>query len=190
MREGDRMRRNVHLPRRLDPAVLARLLSQIVVVHDSGCWLVRGRKDKYFYIHPTPGGPKEAAHRYVYEAFVGPIPRGFVVDHLCENRGCQNPLHLEPVTMQLNIQRGRAGARQAEKTNCLRGHPLSGQNLYLIRSGDRVIARRCRACNALAARRYYESRGRLAQARRGKSLIGGIDKYEPRMERPQAGEGS
>lgn len=45
-------------------------------------------------------------HRYVYERLVGPIPTGLVIDHLCRNRACFNPDHLEPVTQRENCLRG------------------------------------------------------------------------------------
>lgn len=82
------------------------------------------------------------AHRFLYQLAYGPLPSGMQVDHLCRNRACINPNHLEPVTVKENVLRGMGFAAQnARKTHCKRGHPLSGENL--IFSGG---SRKCRIC--------------------------------------------
>lgn len=96
------------------------------------------------------------AHRYVYEKEVGIIPKDFVIDHLCRNGLCVNPKHLEAVTNIENIMRGNgAPAINARKTHCVRGHELSGDNLYNRRSGKRA----CRTCGNLynASRKRHKS---------------------------------
>ena len=81
---------------------------------------------------------KELAHRWAYEQAVGPIPEGLDIDHLCRNRACVNPEHLEPVTRAENIRRA------AEvKTACPAGHPYSEENTY-VRPG--TTHRKCRTC--------------------------------------------
>lgn len=77
-------------------------------------------------------------HRWSYEQFVGPIPEGFDIDHLCRNRACLNPDHLEPVTRAENIRRA-----SALKTCCPAGHPYTAENTY-VRPG--TVHRKCRAC--------------------------------------------
>jgi hypothetical protein len=71
------------------------------------------------------------AHRIVYELERGSIPDGFQIDHLCRNRGCVNPAHLEAVTQRTNILRGTGfSARNARKTHCPQGHALTPDNVY------------------------------------------------------------
>lgn len=96
------------------------------------------------------------AHRVIYELFIAPVPTGMVLDHLCRNRRCVNPGHLEPVTNRENILRGTGfAARHARKTRCPRGHEYTEENTYVDRGG----MRHCRACDA--ERHAVKRRGRL-----------------------------
>lgn len=91
------------------------------------------------------GGKNYRAHRLVYELLVGKIPTGLVCDHLCRNKKCVNPKHIEPVTSKVNTLRGTGlTAQNARKKDCKRGHPLSGKNLKIIRGRT---YRTCRACH-------------------------------------------
>lgn len=76
----------------------------------------------------------EKAHRWSYEYFVGPIPEGKEIDHLCRMRNCVNPDHLEAVIHKENCKRGNVGnsaaLRQRSKTNCPQGHPYNDVNTY------------------------------------------------------------
>jgi hypothetical protein len=75
---------------------------------------------------------------------VGPIPEGLTIDHLCRVRHCVNPAHLEAVSERVNILRGNgAGARNARKTHCVKGHAFTPDNLYRDYQGYR----RCRRCH-------------------------------------------
>jgi hypothetical protein len=80
-----------------------------IVPLETGCWLWVGncRQDGYGKFGIGPDGFQDSSHRVAYELFIGPIPKGFQLDHLCRNRSCANPLHLEPVTPAENINRGR-----------------------------------------------------------------------------------
>jgi len=96
-------------------------------------------------------GHSISAHRAAYELLIETVPSGIVVDHLCRNRTCVNPDHLEPVTQRVNLARGLNG----QKTACPRGHPYSGVNLVLKRTPTGV-GRACRTCKVEGIRRWRE----------------------------------
>lgn len=78
---------------------------------DSGCWEWIGTKKSNGYGCVWNEGRTLLAHRVSYEAFVRPIPDGLQIDHLCRNKGCINPAHLEPVTPKVNTCRARDARR-------------------------------------------------------------------------------
>ena len=82
-------------------------------VDTGGCWLWHGSINKYGHgqWHPHTGHLMCHAHRAAYELFTGPIPEGMVIDHLCRNRACVNPSHLEAVMQSTNLRRGKNGNR-------------------------------------------------------------------------------
>jgi len=107
------------------------------------CWTWVGGKQGQGYGQIRVAGKELLAHRLAYELFVGPIPSGRHIDHLCRTRNCVNPSHLEAVSLVENVLRGNGFyALNARKTHCPKGHPYSGSNLYRTPKGHR----RCRQC--------------------------------------------
>lgn len=118
----------------------ARFWSKVDRTGDDDCWLWRGQVTRQGYGRIKVARRFLHAHRFAYELEVGPIPEGLTIDHLCCNRLCQNPAHMEPVTAGENSRRANSG-----KTHCKRGHPLSGDNIRFDKRGGRV----CRTCARL-----------------------------------------
>jgi HNH endonuclease len=138
--------------------VQAYILSR-VERNDNDCWVWTGYINPKGYGKCQIKGFGQMAHRVSYQAFVGPIPDGLTIDHLCRTRNCANPEHLEPVSQRENSMRGDTiPAHHAAKTHCKNGHPLSGENLY--RDSRQ---RHCRICVRENGRRY-RARKRAAQA--------------------------
>lgn len=131
------------------------------LVDDNGCWVWK-RPDCNGYGGFSNRGVRVYAHRWSYQFFVGPIPEGLEIDHLCRNRACVNPDHLEPVTSRVNVLRGiGVSAMNSRKTHCVRGHPFSGNNLAIRPDGGRT----CLACRRMyAAQHYYRTSDDLFDA--------------------------
>jgi len=127
------------------------------VVTTDGCWQwTGGRSDGYGRF--WTGTQSYRAHRWAYEQLVGPIPADRQIDHLCRNRTCVNPAHLDIVDSRENSWRGVGPpAINGRKTHCLRGHPLSGDNLYRRPNG----ARGCRTCKRVQLRQFEARRTRI-----------------------------
>ena len=128
------------------------------------CWPWQGRLDRYGYgeyrrrfgHRGEGGGSYWRAHRVAYELLVGPIPNDLVIDHLCRNRSCCNPAHMEPVTNAENLHRGAGHARLIPLPLCCpNGHEYTVENTlmrYYPRDGRSY--RTCRACAKERRRRH------------------------------------
>ncbi len=125
---------------------------------NSGCWLWTGASAE------SSGGygrfASKSAHRVSYSALVGPIPDGLVIDHVCRQRCCVNPNHLEPVTSQVNTQRGDLSMARGSvghwcrrATSCVNGHEFTPENIKPRPNGQRA----CRTC-ALARQTVFNAK--------------------------------
>lgn len=131
----------------MDPKIVERFWSK--VEKTEGCWNWTGDTNGSGYGRFWPTWRKWiTAHRFAYKLLVGPIPDGKILDHLCENKVCVRPDHVRATTHAGNVLRGKGPtARNARKTTCKRGHPLSGENLKLYKPPNYPRALRvCRAC--------------------------------------------
>jgi hypothetical protein len=138
-----RNERKVVLPHSLD--VLMMLISHSRYNKSSGCleWISSLTVTGYARFQSGQG------HRAMYELCYGLIPRGLVIDHVCSNKKCVNPFHLEAVTQQENVIRGYH--RRIRKTECVRGHYFDEQNTYVFKDGRRM----CKQCRSIHYDKYY-----------------------------------
>lgn len=107
------------------------------------CWPWKGGLDRGGYGRFQTGRKFFAAHRVAFGLSKGPIEPGLVLDHLCHNRACCNPAHLEQVTSRENTMRGQATCSEPMRSGrCQRGHALTESNIYRYSSGNRA----CKTC--------------------------------------------
>jgi hypothetical protein len=134
---------------------------RIEIDETTGCWNWTGSvgQNGYGYVaHPT--FVTEPAHRASYRLFVGRLKKGMEIDHLCKNRRCVNPAHLEQVTGKENQRRSDGtGGVNFRKTHCIRGHAFDEENTYVTPRGDR----QCRKC-----RNEAEKIGRVKRLERAR----------------------
>jgi hypothetical protein len=166
----------------------ARFISKTRVDRTTGCWkwtgtiLSRGYGQYY-----VGGGQKNRiqllAHRFAYEVLIGPIPSDLTIDHLCRNRACVNPLHMEVVTRGENVLRGiGTSAVNKRKKKCIHGHAFTDANTY--RPPGNPNQRMCREC--LRARDRANNAKRRAYFRRYQRSARGREVQRAYRERKRA----
>lgn len=130
-----------------------------------GCWIWKAARSSdgygsFYQPHPTENRMHaNGAHVYAYRELVGPIPDGMEIDHLCRDRACVNPLHLEAVTHQVNVQRGDAGRFLAETRPRFLGDGLCSAGLHNMGDPDNIRVRsdgtrQCGSCYDIASREW------------------------------------
>jgi hypothetical protein len=121
------------------------------------CWIWRGPTSSvtgYGVFAVT--GSSLGAHRAAYLDARGPIDLGLVLDHLCRNKRCVNPEHLEPVTPRENTLRSPIVCPPA----CSKGHPFTPENTRMYMSGNGTRTRHCLTCGRERAKRSMAAKRR------------------------------
>jgi hypothetical protein len=124
--------------------------NKFVKIAENGCWEWQGHLDIGGYGTFSFNNKPVKAHRFSFEYHNGPIPKGLELDHLCRNRACVNPYHLEPVTRQINESRAIQNPHNKLKTHCPLGHPYDLINTYFDKDGGRD----CKICMKLRGKKY------------------------------------
>lgn len=139
------------------PNELPRYIKRNIDPGSNGCWVWNRSKDRDGYGWASNNNKTYLAHRLVYAFIRGPIAKGLVLDHLCRNRACVNPAHLEQVTNHKNILRSPIGTAGRDK--CLR----CGGNFTVV--GVAAPQRRCLKCYKEWSREYERDRARGIERR-------------------------
>ena len=122
---------------------------------DNSCWEWKAAKNPNSYGRFTIKQRKYIAHRLSYHAIVGELPTHLQLDHICRNRSCVNPRHLEPVNNKENVLRGISpAAYNARKTHCIRGHEFNDENTCIYKYPGHT-QRKCIICRNIHNKARY-----------------------------------
>lgn len=125
--------------------------AKYVVNSENGCWEWTASLSRYGYAQFFREGGSHNAHRYSYRYYRGDIPKDMEVDHLCRNKICVNPKHLELVTHKENMRRWRGN----KDGYCLKGHELTKDNIYTQVKPSGNVLRTCKICTREYSRAYH-----------------------------------
>jgi len=138
-------------------SVERRFKDKLLLSPDTDCIVYTGadRSDGYkgFYITHKR---QVLAHRLAYELFVGETTPGLVINHICGNRACCAPNHLEEITQYENSEKGHSWDR---KTHCVNGHEYSPDNTYWRTNAGGYRVQRCKTCTLSQNRKSLEKKG-------------------------------
>lgn len=141
-----------------------RMQNKIMPEPMSGCWIWLGARQSKGYGIVHFKGENCLAHRTVYSILIGKIVRKFELDHLCRNRSCVNPQHLEQVTHLENCLRSPLIFKQP--THCPKGHAYNKENSIMgFTTTTKRSYRICRKCHRIRCKEQYERRRRLIKIR-------------------------
>ena len=139
---------------KMDKTIWERFWDKVSLNKDTGCWEWKNPTTTGYGSFWVDGQQKSLpSHRVSYNMLVGKIPKELEIDHLCRNRSCVRPSHLDIVTHKENVRRGLMGP--ILKTHCPRGHQYNKVNTYVTKAGHRL----CRICHNENEKRY-KSEGR------------------------------
>ncbi len=139
-----------------DNLFVERILTKCFV-NNKKCWLMLTSLDSDGYHIGSYRGKAVRTHKKIYVLTKGDIPKGMVTDHLCRNRNCCNPDHIEIVTNKENIRRGMNA--NSNKTHCPQGHEYTPENIYLEKAkSNHSISRHCKICRSAISKRQWEQK--------------------------------
>lgn len=143
--------------------VYDRIMEKVSPEPNSGCWLWMASLDGHGYGQiMLPNNKVRRAHRELYQCVKGEVAKNLDLDHLCRNRACVNPDHLEPVTRSVNLRRGLGPQKtkewHAKQMGCVNGHKYEAGSYFVYFHAKRNRSYRvCKIC-ASAAQAAYKLR--------------------------------
>lgn len=145
-------------------AQIENLSKKFIIDPTNGCWIWQSAITNVGYGTVEISHKQTSAHKWVFAICRGYWPPSTkTLDHLCRNRRCVNPNHLEVVTFRTNVLRGEGvAAYNSRKTHCKNGHKFTPENTYYRQRPGRNIERACRACMVRASREYRNKKERIA----------------------------